>query len=115
MSVAHLEELHNFEKKETEDKKDITQKLEIFMKKLSVPGVIKENFEGIVFHSGEKEYRIARNTVWKVDTTSIVQGLSEIGLSAQKQNGINPNERKCKSWNTRFTFGEWSYQMLCVI
>ncbi len=90
LSVAHLEELHNSEKKETEDKKGITERLEVFMKKHSVPGVIKETFEGIEFHPGEKEYRIARNAVWKVDTMGIVQGVSDIGLEAQKQNGIDP-------------------------
>ena len=66
LSVAHLEELHTSEKKETEEKKGITGKLEAFMKSHAVSGVIKETFEGIRFHTGEKEYNIARYTVWKI-------------------------------------------------
>lgn len=90
LSVAHLEELHNSEKKETDDKKGITERLEIFMKKHSVPGVIKETEGCVKFHSGEEEYIIARNTVWKYDTMDDVQILSDIGLSEQKNNGIDP-------------------------
>ena len=75
LSVAHLEELHNAEKKETEDRRGITRRLEMFMKKHTVSGVIKETFYGIEFHTGEKEYQVARNTIWDIDTVDIIQGI----------------------------------------
>lgn len=92
LSVAHLEELHNAEKKETECRKGVTRRLEEFMKEHTISGIIKETFDGVEFHPGEEEYQMARNSVWKVDTMDTIQGISNIGLSAQKQNGIDPKK-----------------------
>ena len=88
LSVAHLEELHSAEKKESDNAKGLTSEQEEFMKKRAVPGVIKETFEGVKFYPGEMEYKIARGTVWNVDTINAVQEISDIGLSAQQSNGI---------------------------
>lgn len=90
LSVAHLEELHNAEKNEIGDKKGITRRVEGFMKDHSTPGIINESYDGVEFYCGESEYQKARAAVWNVDTSDSVQRLSGIGLSAQKNNGINP-------------------------
>ena len=90
LSVAHLEELHNAEIKESEDKQGITKRLELFMKKYCIPGIIKETLKGVKFHEGEKEYQIARKSVWGDNTAHTVQVMSDMGLYAQKNNLIDP-------------------------
>ena len=87
-----MEELHNAEKKETGDRKGITRKLETFMKEHTVSGVVIETLKGIEFHSGEHNYQSARNAVWRNDTVGIVQDVSDMGLAAQKKNGIDPQK-----------------------
>lgn len=90
LSVAHLEELHSAEKRETKDNLGLTGILESYMKKYAVTGVIKETVDDIRFHEGEIEYQKARDTVWRVDTIQSVQSISDLGLKLQKANGVDP-------------------------
>lgn len=90
LSVAHLEELHSAEINETPKTKGYTKKQEEYMKNHAISGVIKETYEGVIFHPGDDEYKIARDTVWDVDTTNLVKNLSDISLDLQQKLGVDP-------------------------